>query len=290
MTSANVSVSVLRWVGVDGVDRPVEQRAGRLGLAGAHGERRELGPGTRLEPVVAVPGAELVDPLEVWTCAVGASEGHLEHADGQLGEGDERFVAPAEAVQRVGCGLQCAVEVVTDRQRPGDGQLQRALQVRIVDRSVEPLDGVDRGEGAGVVADLDRRHRPREQHLGPGVVVQRVGPRSQLVDPRPTLGHPVAHLPEQPEHAEHVRERRDVVGEEPADRDPQVLLLDAQSIGPLDLSFRRPAGVRHELGEVLGVSPGDVGTGVAGGEPLGGELPHRGEHAEARSDRRRRRR
>ena len=40
---------------------------------------------------------------------------------------------------------------------------------------------------------------------------------------------------------------------------------------------------RHQLGEVLGVSPGDVGTGVAGGEPLGGELPHRDEHAEARS-------
>ena len=38
----------------------------------------------------------------------------------------------------------------------------------------------------------------------------------------------------------------------------------------------------HQLREVLGVSPGDVGTGVAGGEPLGGELPHRDEHAEAR--------
>ena len=196
----------------------------------------------------------------------------------------------AEAVERVGCGLQCAVEVVADRQRPGDGQLQRALQVRIVDRSVEPLDGVDRGEGAGVVADLDRRHRPREQHLGPGVLVQRVGPRSQLVDPRPTLGHPVAHLPEQPEHAKHVGERRDVVGEEPADRDAQVLLLDAQSIGPLDLSFRRPADVGHELGEVLGVSPGDVGTGVAGGEPLGGELPHRRRACGSAARRRRRRR
>ena len=158
------------------------------------------------------------------------------------------------------------------------------LQVGIVDRSVEPFDGVDRLEGARVVADLDRRHGPREQHLGPGVVVQCVGPRHQLVDPPPSFGHPVAHLPEQPEHAEHVRERRDVVGEQPADRHPQVLLLGTESVGPLDLSFRRPAGVRHELGEVLGVSPPHVGTGAAGGEPLGGELAHRHEHAEAGFD------
>ena len=223
------------------------------------------------------------------TCAVVASEGHLEHADGQLGERHERFVAPAEAVERGGRRHQRAVEVVANRQRPSDGQLQRTLQVGIVDRSVEPFDGGDRREGARVVTDLDRRHGPREQHLGPGVVVQCVGPRNQFVDPPPSFGHPVAHLPEQPEHAEHVRERRDVVGEQPADRHPQVLLLGTESVGPLGLSFRRPAGVRHELGEVLGVSPPHVGTGVAGGEPLGGELAHRHEHAEARVRRGRRR-
>ena len=79
-----------------------------------------------------------------------------------------------------------------------------------------------------------------------------------------------------------MRQRRDVVGEEPADGDPQVLLLGPQPLGPLGLSFGGPVGVLHERTEVLGVPPLDVGQVGAGGEALGGQLPHRCEHAEPR--------
>ena len=74
------------------------------------------------------------------------------------------------------------------------------------------------------------------------------------------------------------------MGEEPADRDSQVLLFHPQPVGPFDLSFGGPARVRHELGEVLGVSLRNVRTGAASSEPLGGELAHRHEHAEAGFD------
>ena len=72
--------------------------------------------------------------------------------------------------------------------------------------------------------------------------------------------------------------------EEPADRDTQVLLLDTDPVGPFDLSFGGPARVRHELGEVLGVSLRNVRTGAPSREPLGGKLAHRHEHAESGFD------
>ena len=80
-----------------------------------------------------------------------------------------------------------------------------------------------------------------------------------------------------------MRQRRDVVREEPADGDPQVLLLGAQPVGPLALTLGGPVGVLHECAEVLGVAPFDVGPVRPGGEAFGGELLYRSEHAEPRS-------
>ena len=57
-----------------------------------------------------------------------------------------------------------------------------------------------------------------------------------------------------------------------------------QPVGPFDLSFGGPARVRHELGEVLGVSLRNVRTGAPSSEPLSRKLAHRHEHAEAGFD------
>jgi hypothetical protein len=94
----------------------------------------------------------------------------------------------------------------------------------------------------------------------------------QLPDPGPAFRHAIVELPEQPEDPEHVRQRRDVMGEEPADGDPQVPLLGSQTIGPLGLSLKGPVGVLHQRTEVLGVPTLDVSQVRAGGEALGGEL------------------
>ncbi len=79
-------------------------------------------------------------------------------------------------------------------------------------------------------------------------------------------------------------QRRDVVGQEPADRDPEVLLLGSQPLGPLRLSFSGPVRVLDEGTEVLGVPPLDIGQVRAGGKPLGGQLPYGCQHVEPRAD------
>ena len=187
-----------------------------------------------------------------------------------------------EAVERHRGGTKRAVEVVDEGQDPGDRQLRGALEVRVVDVPHETVEPVDGGQGALVIADLDGRDGGGEQQLGSSDVVQAVGSVLHLVDPGTALGHAAPHLPEQPQDAEHVREWCDVVREEPADGDPEVLLVRPQALGPLGLSFRGPVGVRHQRTEVLGVPPLDVGEILAVGEALGGELPHGGQHVEPR--------
>ena len=77
---------------------------------------------------------------------------------------------------------------------------------------------------------------------------------------------------------------RDVMGEEPADSDPEVAFLGSQSLGPLDMSFSWPVGVLHQRTEVLRVAPLDVRQVRGDGKPLGGELPYGCEHPESRPD------
>ena len=157
-----------------------------------------------------------------------------------------------------------------------------ALEVRVVDVADETVEPVDRRHGALVIADLQGRDGRGEQQLGACDIIQAVGAALHLGDPGTTFGHAASHLPEQPQDAEHVREWCDVVREEPADGDPDVLLVGPHALGPLGLSFRGPVGVRHQRAEVPCVPRLDVGEILAVGEALGGELPHGGQHVEPR--------
>jgi hypothetical protein len=80
-----------------------------------------------------------------------------------------------------------------------------------------------------------------------------------------------------------VREWGDVVRQEPADGDTDVLLLGPHPLGPRRLPFPGPVVCRHEATEVFGMLPLDVGQPRAAGEALGRELAHRCQHAEPRS-------
>src|SRR5438477_129202 len=52
-------------------------------------------------------------------------------------------------------GLQRAIQVVANRDDPGDGQLRSALEIRIVDALLESLETLERDQGAVVVTNLD---------------------------------------------------------------------------------------------------------------------------------------
>ena len=187
---------------------------------------------------------------------------------------------PSSADERGAAG---AVEVVDERKDPRDRQLRRALQVRITDAADESLERVDRGDRGLVVADLGGRHRRREEQLGLAALVQRVGLALRLPDPGAALRHLTAHLPVQPKNAEDVRQRRDVVRQEPADGDSDVLLVRPQPLRPLRLPLAGPVGVLHHRGEVLGVTPLRLVLIGSSHEPFGGELADRREHAEPRA-------
>jgi hypothetical protein len=94
-----------------------------------------------------------------------------------------------------------------------------ALEIGVADAPLESLEPLDCGQRAVVVANLDGSHGRCEQQLGLGPLVQGVGSELHLIDPGSTLRHAAAHLPEQPEDAEDVWPRRDVVGHEPTDGD-----------------------------------------------------------------------
>ena len=81
----------------------------------------------------------------------------------------------AEAIERCRRGLQRAIEVIDDRQDPRDGQLRRALEIRIVDAPLESLDPLDRGLRAVVVTNLDRSNGRDQQQLGLRAILQCVG-------------------------------------------------------------------------------------------------------------------
>jgi hypothetical protein len=147
------------------------------------------------------------------------AERRLHHSDCQSGEGHEGLVLATEAIERRRRRLEGAVEVVDDWQDPRDRQLGGALEVRVIDAALESSDPVDGDERAVVVSNLDGGNSGCEKQLGSGPVVQCVGSELYLADPRAALRHATAHLPEQPEDAEDVRQWRDVVRQEPTDGD-----------------------------------------------------------------------
>ena len=237
----------------------------------------------RLEPVVAEPTAELVDLGEVR-----AARPRL----GRATISSIPTVSAANATNGSFCARKPSSAVDAARSAPSKsstiGRIHETASCAALSRYGSSMRPSSRSMPSTAASALSSSPTStavtaaREQQLGSGAVVQCVGAEPHLVDPRPALGHAVAHLPEQPEDAEDVGQRRDVVGEEPTDGDSQVLLLGAQALGPLGLSLRGPVGVLHERTEVLRVPPLDVGPLGAGGEALGGELPDRREHAEPR--------
>ena len=90
-------------------------------------------------------------------CARGITpaERHLQDPNRQGRPALERRVLLAEAIECRQRGLQRAIQVVANRDDPGDGQLRSALEIRIVDALLESLETLERDQGAVVVTNLD---------------------------------------------------------------------------------------------------------------------------------------
>jgi hypothetical protein len=116
------------------------------------------------------------------------------------------------------------------------------------------------------------------------VVVQRSDSGCELVDPGPNFDEVIPHRPEQPQDAEQVRQRLDVVSEEPADSGAQVGVLNLQALRPLGLphTAQGPIGALRLIAEEVRVASLDVGEIGVRRRLLDEELPDGLEHAEPR--------
>ena len=152
----------------------------------------------------------------------------------------------------------------------------------ILDRPVELFDGVDRSERTLVVADLDRGDGPCEQHLGPGVLVQtsRIAARSSSIQARPSVIR--SRICQNSQSTRNMcGSGRDVVVEEPSDRDSQVLLLDTDAGRPIR-PVVPPASWRPTTSspKYLACRSARSHRRSPRSEPLGRQLADRHEHAE----------
>ena len=159
---------------IDGVDQP---RSCLVEVAGLDGEHSELRPGAAREPRVAELAPQFVDLEQVLAgdLVVGRASSSSMPTVSKANATNGSFCS-RKPVSALAAAASAPSKSSTIGQRPRDRQPQRIGEVRIVDRRGRRSIAVDRRQRTVVVADLDGRHRPREQHLGPGMIIQRRRP------------------------------------------------------------------------------------------------------------------